>query len=208
MSLAVNILQFGRMLRAAGLDIHHGRLLDAVRALEWVDVGSRADVAATLPFLNRQHRTMVRLQWLTGMRPGEVCRLRLAEVDRSGGVWAWDLGGDHKTAHRGKRRVVLFGPLARAAVAEFAAGGEAVPDHEPLFSPRRARAERFAGMRARRRSFELTRRAVFSISSTLASKATRPRRTASSIMPPSAAKPRMSPTVRMFTPCNPRRIGR
>ena len=48
MSLAVNILQFGRMLRAAGLDIHHGRLLDAVRALEWVDVGSRADVAATL----------------------------------------------------------------------------------------------------------------------------------------------------------------
>ena len=36
------------MLRAAGLDIHHGRLLDAVRALEWVNLGSRADVAGTL----------------------------------------------------------------------------------------------------------------------------------------------------------------
>ena len=48
MNLAFNILQFGRMLRAAGLDIHHGRLLDAVRALEWVNVGSRTDVAATL----------------------------------------------------------------------------------------------------------------------------------------------------------------
>ena len=48
MKLAANILQFGRMLRAAGFDIHHGRLLDAMRALEWVDVGSRTDVAATL----------------------------------------------------------------------------------------------------------------------------------------------------------------
>ncbi|HEU4892287.1 MAG TPA: hypothetical protein VFT47_12105, partial [Vicinamibacterales bacterium] len=48
MSLTANVLLFGRMLRDAGLDVHHGRLLDAVRALEWVNVGSRADVAATL----------------------------------------------------------------------------------------------------------------------------------------------------------------
>ena len=48
MNLAFNVLQFGRMLRRAGLEIHHGRLLDAVRALQWVSVGSRADVASTL----------------------------------------------------------------------------------------------------------------------------------------------------------------
>ena len=48
MNLAANVLLFGRMLRRAGLDIHHGRLLDAVRALEWVNVGSRADTAAAL----------------------------------------------------------------------------------------------------------------------------------------------------------------
>jgi hypothetical protein len=48
MNLAANILLFGRMLRAAGLDLHHGRLLDAVRALELVNVGSRVDVAAAL----------------------------------------------------------------------------------------------------------------------------------------------------------------
>ena len=46
--LADNILLFGRVLRAAGLDVHHARLLDAVRALDWVGVRSRADVAATL----------------------------------------------------------------------------------------------------------------------------------------------------------------
>jgi uncharacterized protein with von Willebrand factor type A (vWA) domain len=28
--------------------VHHGRLLDAIRALEWVDIGSRTDVATTL----------------------------------------------------------------------------------------------------------------------------------------------------------------
>jgi uncharacterized protein with von Willebrand factor type A (vWA) domain len=48
MNLVANVLLFGRMLRASGLDVHHGRLLDAVRALEWMNVGSRTDVAATL----------------------------------------------------------------------------------------------------------------------------------------------------------------
>ncbi len=48
MKLAENVFLFGRVLRAAGVDIHHGRLLDAVRALEWVGIESREDVAAAL----------------------------------------------------------------------------------------------------------------------------------------------------------------
>lgn len=43
-----NLLLFGRVLRRAGLEVHHGRMLDAVRALEWVGVGSRTDVRGTL----------------------------------------------------------------------------------------------------------------------------------------------------------------
>jgi uncharacterized protein len=43
-----NVLLFGRVLRAAGLEVHHGRLVDSVRALEGVGIRSRADVAATL----------------------------------------------------------------------------------------------------------------------------------------------------------------
>jgi hypothetical protein len=39
---------FGRLLRAAGLDVHHGRLLDAIRALESVGIKDRTDVCATL----------------------------------------------------------------------------------------------------------------------------------------------------------------
>ena len=47
-AFATNVLLFGRVLRRAGLEVHHGRLLDALRALEWIDVGSRVDVASTL----------------------------------------------------------------------------------------------------------------------------------------------------------------
>jgi uncharacterized protein len=47
-AFAANVLLFGRVLRDSGVDVHHGRLLDAIRSLEWVDIGSRTDVAATL----------------------------------------------------------------------------------------------------------------------------------------------------------------
>jgi len=47
-ALAANVLQFGRLLRASGLEVHHARLLDALRALESVGVARRADVAAAL----------------------------------------------------------------------------------------------------------------------------------------------------------------
>ncbi len=47
-ALVGNLLLFARLLRAAGVDLHHGRLLDAVGALEWIGLTSRADVRATL----------------------------------------------------------------------------------------------------------------------------------------------------------------
>jgi hypothetical protein len=42
--LTVNILLFGRLLRVLGLEVHVGRLLDVVEALQYVDLGQRADV--------------------------------------------------------------------------------------------------------------------------------------------------------------------
>lgn len=47
-AFADNVLLFGRMLRTAGMDVHHGRLVDALRALESVGLRSRTDVRATL----------------------------------------------------------------------------------------------------------------------------------------------------------------
>jgi integrase len=78
-------------------------------------------VTATLPRLNRHVRTMVELQRLTGMRPGEVCGLTFGEVDRTGDIWFYR-PGHHKTAHRGKQRVVAIGPRAQALLAAFLVG--------------------------------------------------------------------------------------
>ena len=47
-AIADNVLLFGRVLRAAGLPVHHGRLVDAIQALALVGIRSRTDVRATL----------------------------------------------------------------------------------------------------------------------------------------------------------------
>lgn len=46
-----NLLMFGRLLRRAGLDVPHRRLLDAARALELVGLTRRPDVHATMSAL-------------------------------------------------------------------------------------------------------------------------------------------------------------
>src|SRR5688572_33059595 len=45
--LADNLLVFGRLLRAAGLDVHMGRMLDVLKALQLVDLASRDEVYHT-----------------------------------------------------------------------------------------------------------------------------------------------------------------
>ncbi len=46
--LLARFLAFGQALRAAGLDVHLGRLIDAIEALQHVDLGSRDEVFHTL----------------------------------------------------------------------------------------------------------------------------------------------------------------
>jgi integrase len=79
-----------------------------VRDSEPVTPVDPVHVAAALPYLSRHVRVMVELQQLTGMRPGEVCAIKFAEIDRSSEVWVYR-PRRHKTARRGKPRAV---PLA------------------------------------------------------------------------------------------------
>src|SRR5262245_37885243 len=53
-------------------------------------------VRAVLPFVRPPVRGMIEVQLLTGMRPAEVCRLRLADIDRSRDVWVYG-PPQHKT---------------------------------------------------------------------------------------------------------------
>jgi integrase len=117
------------------------------RESEPVGPADPAAVEATLPHLNPVVAAMVRVQLLTGMRPGEVCRLTPGEVARSGTVWLYT-PRLHKTRHRGKGRVVPIGPKAQAVLAPFLAGDPGAP----AFSPRAAREERYKAMRAARKT--------------------------------------------------------
>ncbi len=94
------------------------------------------DVKAALEHMGCVPAAMVRLQLLTGMRPGEVCGLSPAEVDRTGftfdgAVWWIYAPGQHKTAHLGKARLVVLGPLAQTVLLPYLDR----PPGSPCFSP-------------------------------------------------------------------------
>jgi integrase len=105
-------------------------------------------IDATLPYLWPTVRTMVELQRLTGLRPGEVRCLRPSQVDRTEDVWIYR-PVEHKNAHRGKDRVVPFGPRARALLTPWFEGAD---PEKYLFSPIKAKEERFAEWRKSRKS--------------------------------------------------------
>ena len=92
-----------------------------------------AVVEATLPFVRPEVAAMVRVQLATGMRPGEVCAMRPADLDRTTAVWTYR-PGQHKGAWRGKARVIAVGPKAQHVLAGVL---PADPD-EYVFSPRKA----------------------------------------------------------------------
>lgn len=60
-ALVPNILLFGRVLRRAGLEVHPSRMLDALTAVEYVGIRSRADLRATLCALLVHRREDLRL---------------------------------------------------------------------------------------------------------------------------------------------------
>ncbi len=75
-------------------------------------------VEATLHYLPPVTADMIRFQLLTGARPGEVCRMRPQDIDRSGDVWEYN-DPDHKTVHHGRSRTVYIGPEAQAILRPY-----------------------------------------------------------------------------------------
>src|SRR5205085_2809497 len=73
---------------------------------------------AVKPFVSWQVWAMIELQLLTGMRPGEVCAIRTAYIDRSGKLWLYK-PAEHKTAYRGHERTIYLGPRAQRVVEPF-----------------------------------------------------------------------------------------
>lgn len=87
-------------------------------------------VAMTIPHLPPIVADMVRLQRLVGCRPGEICNLTPASLNRDSDVWVATLR-EHKTAHHGHARTIFIGPQAQEIIVPYLNRG----DNEPLFRP-------------------------------------------------------------------------
>lgn len=104
-------------------------------------------VDATLPFLPPIVGDMVRLQRLTGMRPGELCGMTTGQLDISGDVWLYR-PDRHKTEHHGHTRIIPIGPHGQDILR-----GYLRPDlNAPLFSPAESEARRHAALRETNRT--------------------------------------------------------
>jgi integrase len=120
------------------------------------------DLQLTVAELNPVPRAIVETLLLTGARPSEVLSLRPCDLNRDGrievrkgyfvtlgaGLWATQ-PQKHKTAYKGHKRVILFGPKAQQVLMPFLAGR--APDAF-LFSPAEALAIYRAGLRAKRKT--------------------------------------------------------
>ncbi len=96
-----------------------------------------ADVENTLAHLPGPVVALIRLQLLTGARPGELINLRPCDIDRTGAVWTVTLE-HHKTSHKGHERVLYMGPQAQCVLRPLLLRDT----DRPLFSPKDAEAER------------------------------------------------------------------
>jgi integrase len=108
-------------------------------------------VQAKLLEATRKHcgehvRAMIDLQLLTGMRPGELCAMRICDIDMSSRVWTYQ-PTSHKTLHRGKRRTIYLGPAAQDLIHGFIRGR---PLDAHVFSPTESEAARSKIRRSRR----------------------------------------------------------
>lgn len=104
-------------------------------------------VDAIQPHVSRQVWTMVELQRLTGMRPGEVVIMRTMDISTTGSIWEYR-PDSHKTEHHGKDRVIFIGPKAQEILKPWLKTELTTY----LFSPRESMAEHSAELRKARKT--------------------------------------------------------
>jgi integrase len=104
-------------------------------------------VEATMPFALPPVQAMVKLQRFTGMRPGEACVMRGCDLEMTGAVWIYR-PKEHKTAYRGKERVIAIGPQAQEVIKPWLK----LDTQAFLFSPREAMQAQLAARAAARKT--------------------------------------------------------
>ena len=102
----VSRLEVARSLKAGRCKAPEGQ---GVKPVDWQTVQN------TINHCPQKLATMITVHWFTGMRPGEVVKMRKSEIDQSGEIWIYK-PKEHKNAYRGQQRFVPLGEHAKAAL--------------------------------------------------------------------------------------------
>jgi integrase len=117
------------------------------RETEPVKPVPEARVLEVLPHVSRQVAAMIKLQLITGMRPGEVVIMRGIDIDTTGRLWLYR-PARHKTQYMDHDRFVILGPKAQEILKTFLK----TDLNAYLFSPADADAERREKLRKQRKT--------------------------------------------------------
>ncbi|MCL2120596.1 MAG: site-specific integrase [Planctomycetaceae bacterium] len=107
-------------------------------------------ILRTLPFMPPTLRAMVQLQRILGMRPNEIFKMRVGDIDRTrgNGLWYYVPGSYKTSAFVGKIQFPLGKP-EQELITPYLEGKQA---DNAVFSPRTAMAERKIEKRAHRKT--------------------------------------------------------
>jgi integrase len=107
-------------------------------------------VRRTLPFMPPTLRVMVQLQRILGMRPNEIFKMRVGDIDttRGNGLWYY-MPGSYKTSRYVGKIQFPLGKPEQELIAPYLKGKK---PEEAVFSPRTAMKEHHAERRANRKS--------------------------------------------------------
>ena len=120
---------------------------DGVKASKKIKPAPAEHVEAVLLHVNATIRAMIELQTFTGAGPGEIWVMTTGQIDRTEDPWLYR-PVKHKTASRGKDRVIPLGPRAQEVLKPWL---KADPD-AVLFSPIEASARHYEELRQSRKT--------------------------------------------------------
>jgi integrase len=107
-------------------------------------------VIRTLPFMPPTLRAMVQLQRILGMRPSEIIRMRVGDIDRTRGNGLWYyIPGRYKTARYVGKIIFPMGKPEQDLIAPYLVGKTS---ESAVFSPRTAQEERNTDRKAKRKT--------------------------------------------------------
>jgi integrase len=145
---------------AVGEELIPASILEALKSVDGLRAGrtnaretapiqpvSDEVVNATLPFLSATVGTMIRLQRLTGARPGEICSMRTGDIDRSKPEWEY-VPRSHKNSYRGQARKIQIGRKGQEILSPYLL----IDPDAYCFSPAKAERERRQALHAKRRT--------------------------------------------------------